>query len=180
MKSEKEIREALEGHQWMFEKLTKRYKEGLMTEEVYQMATEEHNTTCSILNWVLGEDDAIESSPSLNEKDTSHVADEASIESIPEPDVVDDLLEDFKALIESGNYSDERVMSFLDEEDLLDDDFTRSEVSQLQKSFMDLAEAYLKEHYPGQFILYRNWAVHICTVEFQRQHLDGFKHYRQC
>ena len=37
---------------------------------------------------------------------------------------------------------------------------------------MDIAENYLKEHHPGKFIIFRDWCVHVCTVEFKEKELD--------
>lgn len=83
-----------------------------------------------------------------------------------------DELEILKKTIERGEYSDEQCINFLDEDDLLDDDFTRSEVVKFQNEFMNLAESYLKDNHTGKFIIYRDWCVHVCTMEFKDKHLS--------
>ncbi|WP_368263372.1 hypothetical protein [Clostridium disporicum] len=91
-----------------------------------------------------------------------------------------DVLDELKEIIETNNYSNEKCINFLDEDDLLDDDFTRSEACKIQNQFMDIAENYLKEHHPGKFIIFRDWCVHVCTVEFKEKELGDFMGYRQC
>lgn len=91
-----------------------------------------------------------------------------------------DALAELKEIVEAGNYSNERCINFLKSDDLLDDDYTKSEITEIQNKFMTLAEEYLKEHHKGKFIIFRDWCVHICTVEFKEKKLDGFNFYRQC
>ena len=91
-----------------------------------------------------------------------------------------DLLEELKETIETKNYSSERAINFLEEDDLLDDDFTRSEIHKMQNEFMDMAETYLKENHPGKFIIFRDWCVHVCTVEFKEKELGDLRNYRKC
>lgn len=95
-------------------------------------------------------------------------------------EIIYDALEELKEIIKMNNYSNEKAINFLEEEDLLDDDFTKSEACKIQNEFMNMAETYLKENYPGKFIIFRDWCVHVCTVEFKEKKLDDLKIYRQC
>lgn len=91
-----------------------------------------------------------------------------------------DSLTKLKNIVENQRYSHDRALNFLAEEDLLDDQFRREEVRLIQNEFMIAAETYLKTHHPGKFIMFRDWCVHICTVEFQAKHLEGLSHYWAC
>lgn len=93
---------------------------------------------------------------------------------------MDDILNELKEKIETNNYTNEKSINFLEEDDLLDDDYTRSEVAKIQREFMDAASEYLKENHPGKFIIYCDWCVHICTVELKNELLSNLRGYRQC
>lgn len=96
-----------------------------------------------------------------------------------ECEIADSLVE-LKEIIENQQYSHDRALNFLAEDDLLEDQFQREEVRLIQNEFMVAAKSYLKMHHPGKFIVFRDWCVHVCTVEFQAKHLDGFIHYWTC
>lgn len=77
--------------------------------------------------------------------------------------------EELKTILENHQYSDSQAINFLETEDLLNDNYRLNEAGEIQREFMSLAQAYLKESYPGQFGIFRDWCVHICTANMIKE-----------
>lgn len=94
-------------------------------------------------------------------------------------DYIEDNLEELKTRVQNNEVTDERCVNFM-RDDALEDDLSHNTIGGIQEAFMKEAEAYLKAHYPGQFILYSDWCVHLCTVKFKDDFLSKSCVYRQC
>lgn len=87
---------------------------------------------------------------------------------------------ELKELLEQKAYSNEGCLNFLDEDELFDRNYTRQQATQIQQAFVQLAKAYLTEHYPGQFIIFSDWCVHIATTFYGEHYLSNTRPYVIC
>lgn len=78
-------------------------------------------------------------------------------------DEVEEEFEILKDKLANGKMGDNN--NFIREDDY-EDEYSLDEIHRIQQSFIDLAESYLDKHYKGQYVIYRDWCVHICTVDF--------------
>lgn len=83
-----------------------------------------------------------------------------------------------KDIIKNNKYSNEKVINFIRNYDL-EDELSRSEIEHVQQEFMDKAQDYLKNNYKGKFVIYSDWCVHICTVEYYKKYIDR-NIYKEC
>ena len=72
-----------------------------------------------------------------------------------------------KDIIDNKKYSHDKCLNFISDHEL-EDTLSCNDINKVQNEFMKLAEKYLSKNHDGQFIIYRDWCVHICTIEFYK------------
>lgn len=95
-------------------------------------------------------------------------------------DYIDEKIDELKSIIENKKYSNEKAINFISDDDL-EDELSHKEIYKIQKEFIKLAKEYLVENHKGKFIMYCDWCVHVCTIEFYENYLKKYlKVYESC
>lgn len=89
---------------------------------------------------------------------------------------VDEQIEYLKELIVSGRFNNSCSNNFIDNCDL-EDDFSNSEIKDIQKMFELKAREYLSSNYPGEYAIWSDWSVHIATVTLYKHIVLSDSHY---
>ena len=84
-------------------------------------------------------------------------------------------LERFKTMIQEQSYLKENCI-FLNEDEL-EDEFSHNEIQELWNLFSKEAKKWLRENYPGQFVLYSDWCIHLLTIEYVQEKCPNLKRY---
>ncbi|MGL6184801.1 MAG: hypothetical protein ACRC1T_05420 [Clostridium chrysemydis] len=84
---------------------------------------------------------------------------------------IEDELDYLKSIIENNKYSDEKAINFISNYSL-QDELSGNDIADVQQEFMNKAQVYLKNNYKGKFIMYCDWCVHVCTVEFYKKYIN--------
>ena len=78
---------------------------------------------------------------------------------------VNEEMEDLKRRLEEGEMETNKSNNFIDKS-VYQDDYSHNDIRKLQTAFMKEAEEYLTENYKGQYVIFRDWCVHILDVDF--------------
>lgn len=87
-------------------------------------------------------------------------------------DIIEDELEKLKNMLKTNQILDNRANNFLCDYDL-EDEFSHNEIWEIQQKFIEQAKEYLKKNYPNKYIIYCDWCVHICSIEFFKGVFNG-------
>lgn len=87
-------------------------------------------------------------------------------------DIIEEALEDLKDKVETNKLSDDKCNNFISDSDW-EDDFSHNEIGEMQEIFMSKAKEYLSEKCKGKYMIYCDWCVHICSIEFFDKYLKG-------
>lgn len=62
-----------------------------------------------------------------------------------------------------------------------EEEYSHNEIRKMQREFMERAKEYLSKECPGQYIVYCDWCVHICSIDLFNEKLkDTLKSYVLC
>ena len=78
-------------------------------------------------------------------------------------DIVEDIMEDLKEMVENNKMSDSKCNNFVANDDW-EDEFSHNDIDEMQEEFIKQAQAYLIDKCKGKYIIYSDWCVHICSV----------------
>lgn len=79
---------------------------------------------------------------------------------------IDEKIEDLKDMIENNTFDKNNCNNFISYDDL-EDEFSHNEIDCAQEMFIERAKEYLSK-YPKQYAIWRDWCVHITTVDVYR------------
>ena len=88
--------------------------------------------------------------------------------------------EELKTVIEGKQYTDFGCLNLLDSDELFDLDYSKSQISAIQKELMTLPDQFLSKNYPGEFIIFKDWCVHVATVTYGAHYLSKERAYVVC
>ena len=88
--------------------------------------------------------------------------------------------EELKAVIEGKQYTDFGCLNLLDSDELFEQNYSKIQISDIQKEFMALADNFLSENYPGEFIIFKDWCVHVATLTYGEKYLSNERAYVVC
>lgn len=95
-------------------------------------------------------------------------------------DIIEEIMEELKEMVEDNKLSDIKCNNFIADDDW-EDELSHNEIGEMQELFMKQAKDYLIEKCPGKYIIYCDWCVHICSIEFFNKSLKGYLHrYEKC
>lgn len=92
---------------------------------------------------------------------------------------IENELAKLKECIENHKFSPHNCVNFM-HTDEFETELSHLQIQEIQAEFIKQAKAYLSETHPGTFIIYQDWCVHICTVEFKERCLETLQHFEQC
>lgn len=87
-----------------------------------------------------------------------------------EMDILKSTLKDNKMETDKSN----NFLRFSDYEE----EYSHNQIRKMQDRFIEEAQAYLKENYKGRYVIFRDWCVHITTVEFHKE--KNIKNVKYC
>ena len=98
--------------------------------------------------------------------------------------MIDFILEEefnkLKQLVETNKLSNEISNNFMEDYNY-EYDFSHNEIEEMQKEFVKIAKEYLMSKCKEQYIIYYDWAVHICSVDFFNKNLKNSLYvYEKC
>jgi hypothetical protein len=83
-------------------------------------------------------------------------------------DIIQEEMENLIHLLTTDKINKNKSNNFLDETNL-EDDFNKTQISEMHYKFKKQAEEYLNKYYSGQYLVFCDWCVHVCTVEFHKK-----------
>ncbi|MCD3321635.1 hypothetical protein G8V07_14320 [Clostridium botulinum D/C] len=87
-------------------------------------------------------------------------------------DIVDDEIEELKEMLKNNQLSNNECNNFIIDNEW-EGEFSHNEIDEMQEKFIKQATEYLKEHYPNKYIIYCDWCVHICTIDFANKNIKN-------
>lgn len=94
--------------------------------------------------------------------------------------MIDEILEEFKQRVDNNQLFKNKANNFIEDYEF-EDDYSHNEIEKLQKEFIKEAKEYLIKNNKGEYIIYRDWCVHVCSIEFFNEKLKGYLHvYEEC
>lgn len=87
-------------------------------------------------------------------------------------DIVEDTIEELKEMIENDKMLLDKCNNFISDYEW-EDEFSHNDIGEMQEEFIKQAKEYLIKACKGQYIIYCDWCVHICTVDFFNERLKG-------
>lgn len=95
-------------------------------------------------------------------------------------DIIDDEIEKLKEMVENNKLSNDKCNNFISDYDW-EDEFSHNDIGEMQEEFMKQAKEYLIEICKGRYIIYCDWCVHICSIDFFNKSLKGYlNRYLEC
>jgi hypothetical protein len=88
-------------------------------------------------------------------------------------DIINDELEKLKEMIENNKLSNDKLNNFISDYDW-EDEFSHNDIGDMQEEFIKQAKNYLIENCIESYIIFCDWSVHICTVDFFNKYLPNF------
>lgn len=85
-------------------------------------------------------------------------------------DIIEDEIQKLKEMVENNELLNDKSNNFISDDDW-EDEFSHNDIGEMQEMFMEKAKEYLLEKCKGKYIIYSDWCVHICSVEFFDKHL---------
>lgn len=89
---------------------------------------------------------------------------------------IDEKVDELKDMIKNNTFEKDKCNNFIYYEDL-EDEFSHNEIEKAQQMFINRAKDYLLKNYPGKYAIWRDYCVHISTVELYKDIMKG-KMYR--
>ena len=94
--------------------------------------------------------------------------------------MIDEILEKFKQKVDNGELFQDKSNNFIEDYEF-EDDYSYNSIEKIQQEFIKAAKEYLIKNQPGEYIIYRDWCVHICSVKFFNEKLKDYLHiYEKC
>lgn len=95
-------------------------------------------------------------------------------------DIIEYEMEKLKEMVGNNKLLQNKCNNFIADYDY-EDEFSHNDIRKMQKDFVEQAKEYLKDKCKGEFIIYYDWSVHICTKDFFDKNLKGYLHiYEEC
>lgn len=91
---------------------------------------------------------------------------------------VEENFDNLKEMIENGTFKKDKCNNFIIDHDL-SYEFSGEEIYEMQCMFMDMVKEYFSENHPKQYAIWRDWCVHIATVEIYRDIMWNNKNVRE-
>lgn len=88
-------------------------------------------------------------------------------------DIIEEAMGDLKEKVENNKLNKDKCNNFISDSDW-EDDFSHNQIHEIQKEFMAEAKEYLSLKVKGEFMMYCDWCVHICSMEFFKKSLEGY------
>lgn len=85
-------------------------------------------------------------------------------------DIIEEEMNNLIEMAESNNLSGEKSNNFLITYEW-EDDFSHNQISEMQYEFKKQAEKYLDENFKDQYVVYVDWCVHVCTIDFMNKYI---------
>lgn len=94
--------------------------------------------------------------------------------------IVEEEMDNLKYAIDNNKMHENKANNFFSD-DYWEDDFSHNDIYEMQLEFMKQAQGYLKKICPNKYILYCDWCVHVCSVDFFNKYIKGHFHgYLKC
>lgn len=91
---------------------------------------------------------------------------------------INEQIEDLKDMIVNDTFEKKSCNNFMLEDDL-EDEYSHNDIDEAQAMFMEKARKYLSDNYPGKYAMWRDWCVHIATVDLYREIMWKNNNYRE-
>ena len=89
--------------------------------------------------------------------------------------VIEDELEKLKEIIKNNQLSNDKSNNFIIDYEL-EEEFSHNEIYKIQKEFMEQSKEYLRKNCPNQYVIYCDWCVHICGIDFAKEILKNTRY----
>lgn len=90
-------------------------------------------------------------------------------------DIIEDEMQKLKNMLKTNQLLDDRANNFLRDYDW-EDEFSHNEIWEIQQKFIKQAKEYLKKDYPNRYVIYCDWCVHICSIDFAKERLKNTRY----
>lgn len=95
-------------------------------------------------------------------------------------DIIEDEMERLREMVENKKLLNNKANNFLRDYDW-EDDFSHNDIWKMQEEFIIQAKKYLKKECKNKYIIYCDWCIHICSVEFFNRYLkENLYRYEIC
>jgi len=92
--------------------------------------------------------------------------------------IIEEQMETLINKLKNNQMSNEESNNFVNDYEL-EDEFSHDTIREIQYNFTEQAKEYLKENHPSKYVIFQDWCVHICTVEFAKKNLKSSR-YKVC
>ena len=78
-------------------------------------------------------------------------------------------------MVKNNQLSNDKSNNFIINYDW-EDEFSHNEIWEIQQKFIKQAKEYIKKNYPNRYIIYCDWCVHICSIDFATKKLKNTRY----
>lgn len=83
-------------------------------------------------------------------------------------DIINEAMDELKEMVEHNKLLNEKSNNFIIDYEW-EDDFSHNEISDMQEKFAKQAKEYLLEKCADKYVVYIDWCVHICSIDFMNE-----------
>ncbi|RXI50179.1 hypothetical protein DP124_11960 [Clostridium tetani] len=89
--------------------------------------------------------------------------------------IIEDELETLKEMIKNNQLSNDKSNNFVVDYEL-EDELSHDTIWEIQCEFIEQAKEYLEENCPNKYVIYCDWCVHICSIDFAKERLKNTRY----